>query len=196
MSSSAREGGELLIKGLRVARAMVLLRRHRVRFGRRPYVRGTAPSITNAGEITCGWGVRLIGVQFRVSLGTGAGGLLQIGNNVYINSGASLFAERRITIGDHSLIAELAAIRDTDFHRVETDRAIRTAPITIGHDVWIGRGAIVSPGVTIGDHAVVAANAVVTHDVAPKTLVAGVPARFVKQLDVDDAWNRSNLPMS
>ncbi|MGI8715008.1 MAG: acyltransferase [Solirubrobacteraceae bacterium] len=150
--------------------------------------------IENAGSMSAGWGLRMISVQSRISLGTGASGIIELGNNVYINSGASLHAEARIRIGDHTLVADLAAIRDSDFHRVETNRPIRVAPIEIGRNVWIGRSAVIIPGVTIGDHAVVAANAVVTHDVAAKTLVAGVPARLVRELDVDDRWNRWSLP--
>ncbi len=53
--------------------------------------------------------------------------------------------------------------------------------VTIGHDVWIGHGAVILPGVTIGNGAVVGANAVVTRDVAPFTIVAGVPARLLRQ---------------
>lgn len=57
----------------------------------------------------------------------------------------------------------------------------RAQPVTIGHDVWIGHGAIVLPGRRIGDGAVVAAGAVVTKDVAPYTIVAGVPAKPVRE---------------
>ncbi len=57
----------------------------------------------------------------------------------------------------------------------------RQKHVTIGNDVWIGHGAVIMPGVTIGDGAVVGANAVVTHDVAPYQIVAGVPARPVRQ---------------
>lgn len=53
--------------------------------------------------------------------------------------------------------------------------------VTIGHDVWIGHGAVILPGVTIGNGAVVGANAVVSRDVAPFTIVAGVPARLLRQ---------------
>ena len=52
--------------------------------------------------------------------------------------------------------------------------------MAIGHDVWIGHGAIILPGVTIGHGAVIAAGAVVTKDVAPYAIVAGVPAQFLK----------------
>jgi maltose O-acetyltransferase len=54
------------------------------------------------------------------------------------------------------------------------------APIVLGNDVWIGMGAIILPGVTIGDGAIVGAGAVVTSDVAPGTVVRGVPARMAK----------------
>jgi len=57
----------------------------------------------------------------------------------------------------------------------------RSYPVTIGNDVWIGHGAIVLPGRNIGDGAVIAAGAIITKDVAPYAIVAGNPARFIKQ---------------
>lgn len=56
----------------------------------------------------------------------------------------------------------------------------RTQRVTIGHDVWIGHGAIIMKGVTVGNGAVIASGAVVTKDVAPYTIVGGVPARFIR----------------
>ncbi|TCL95864.1 hypothetical protein C8J38_101212 [Rhizobium sp. PP-WC-2G-219] len=58
--------------------------------------------------------------------------------------------------------------------------ARRARRVTIGHDVWIGHGATVLPGVTVGNGAVVGAGAVVSHDVAPYTIVGGVPARLIR----------------
>ena len=56
-------------------------------------------------------------------------------------------------------------------------------PIRIGHDVWVGGGEIILPGVTIGDRSVVGAGSVVVHDVPPATVVVGSPARIVRALD-------------
>ncbi len=69
----------------------------------------------------------------------------------------------------------LGAKLDKDFREARRARMVET-----GHDVWIGHGAIVMPGVKIGHGAVVAAGAVVTKDVAPYAIVAGVPAKFLK----------------
>ncbi|WP_421912360.1 DapH/DapD/GlmU-related protein [Mesorhizobium sp.] len=66
----------------------------------------------------------------------------------------------------------------------------RSKAVSIGHDVWIGHGAVIMPGVAIGNGAVVGANAVVTHDVPPYTIVAGVPARPLRQRFADDVAGR------
>ena len=74
----------------------------------------------------------------------------------------------------------------SDVHRLMTaasERAnLRPAPVHIGADVWLGANVTVLPGITIGDGAIVAAGAVVTKDVAPNTLVGGVPAKLIKEL--------------
>ena len=64
-----------------------------------------------------------------------------------------------------------------------TNSPVGAEPVEIGSDVWLGAGAVVLPGVTIGDGAVVGANSVVTTDVAPYTVVAGAPARFLRNRD-------------
>ncbi|MBQ9060107.1 MAG: sugar O-acetyltransferase, partial [Firmicutes bacterium] len=62
---------------------------------------------------------------------------------------------------------------------------LHPAPIRIGKKVWIGAGAVITSGVTIGDNAVVAAGAVVNRDVEAGTIVGGVPAKFIKRIDQD-----------
>lgn len=114
------------------------------------------------------------------------GGRIRLGSNVRINMGCVLVAYKAIDIGDDCLIGEYVSIRDAN-HGTAPDRPMRlqdhaAAPIRLGCNVWIGRGAVLLKGVTIGDGAVVAANSVVTRDVAPGTLVGGAPARWIKTL--------------
>ncbi|QHT62939.1 acetyltransferase [Paenibacillus lycopersici] len=79
-----------------------------------------------------------------------------------------------------------ATYRRVSYGFAETDDAEffdwrRSHPVTIGHDVWIGHGATIMPGVTIGNGAVVGAGAVVTKDVPPYCIVAGVPAKPIRE---------------
>jgi acetyltransferase-like isoleucine patch superfamily enzyme len=115
-------------------------------------------------------------------MATLAGGHLEIGNNVFINYGTSLVSSNHVKIGDDCLIGAHAMIMDCDFHRVE-DKAWDTTgvPIILEDRVWIGNRSIVLKGVRIGHDSVVAAGSVVTHDVPPRTVVAGVPARVVRE---------------
>jgi acetyltransferase-like isoleucine patch superfamily enzyme len=117
--------------------------------------------------------------------------------------GALLTCETSIEIGSHCLISWGTGIADSDFHPVaaaqrridaealapffhgKPDRpleAVKSRPVKIGNNVWIGMNAIVLKGVTIGDNSIIAAGAVVTKDVPPNTVVAGNPARFAKRL--------------
>jgi acetyltransferase-like isoleucine patch superfamily enzyme len=150
------------------------------RMGGRVTLRGR-PSVTNQGRMTLGDRVRLVSTVATLELVALPGGHLEIGNNVFINYGASLVASRHVRIGDDVLIGTHVMIMDCDFHRVE-DKAWDTdgRPVIIEERAWIGNRAIVLKGVRIGHDAVVAAGAVVTHDVAPRTLVAGVPAKVVR----------------
>jgi len=73
----------------------------------------------------------------------------------------------------------------------------RPAPVRIGRGAWIGQNAVITPGVTIGELAIVGANSVVTRDVPPRTIVGGVPARVVKRWnDERRAWERPDTERS
>ncbi len=114
-------------------------------------------------------------------------GEIHIGDDVVISRGVHLVAFARIDIGNGSMIGEYTSLRDAN-HRIGYNIAPRhsghdAAPIRIGNNVWIGRGATVLPGISIGDGAVVGANAVVTHNVPAHTIVAGVPARQLTKLN-------------
>ncbi len=103
---------------------------------------------------------------------------LQFGSG-YINSNCEIRCFDSITIGENVAIAKEVIIRDSDLHKISN--SVMTAPITIGNHVWIGTRAMILKGVTIGDGAVVAAGAVVTKDVPPNSVVAGIPAKVVKE---------------
>lgn len=110
---------------------------------------------------------------------------LHLGENFYANFDCVFLDVCPITIGPDCLCAPGVHLY-TATHPL--DPAQRRAglelgkPITIGANVWLGGRAIVNPGVTIGDHAVVASGAVVTKDVPARTLVGGNPARVLKEL--------------
>ncbi len=111
---------------------------------------------------------------------------IKLGNNVRINTGCFIVAHSNIEIGNDCLIGEYSSIRDAD-HGVAKQALTRCQPhraeaIVIEDNVWIGRGAVILKGVRIGVGSVVAANSVVTHNVAPHTIVAGSPARLIRDI--------------
>lgn len=112
------------------------------------------------------------------------GAKILIGDNTYINRRTEIMAKESVSIGRGCAISWDVVITDTDYHQLEG--TISTKPIVIGDEVWIGCKSIVLKGVTIGNGAVVAAGSVVTKDVEPYTLVAGIPAKVVKK---DVRWN-------
>ena len=109
----------------------------------------------------------------------------RLGRNVFINQGCTFMDIGGIDIGDDVMIGPTVSLI-TAGHPLEPSlrrTGITAAPISVEHNVWIGAGAIVLQGVTVGQDAVVGAGAVVSRDVPPATLVAGAPARVVRRLD-------------
>jgi acetyltransferase-like isoleucine patch superfamily enzyme/coenzyme F420-reducing hydrogenase beta subunit len=99
----------------------------------------------------------------------------------FINEGVEITCASKITIGRDCTIARDVVIRDYDGHTIETPNYKITKPITIGNHVWIGNRAMILKGVTIGVGAIVAAGSIVTKDVPSGVIVAGMPAKIIKE---------------
>lgn len=112
--------------------------------------------------------------------GTDGKAAIRIGSRTYIGDRTEIHAGESVTIGNECDISWNCTIMDRDYHKLGTDKEI-FLPVTIGNRVWIGCNAIILKGVTIGDGAVVAAGSVVTKNVPPKSLVAGNPARVIRE---------------
>jgi acetyltransferase-like isoleucine patch superfamily enzyme len=132
------------------------------------------------------------------SFAVGENGRCSVGDFTLMN-GALIMAEEKIEIGSHCLISWNVGIADSDFHPLEPaqrlidaqalapffkDRPnrpkLKTAPVKIGDNVWIGMNAVILKGVTIGENSVVAAGSVVSKSVKSNTVVAGNPAVVIK----------------
>ncbi len=113
------------------------------------------------------------------SIYVGAKAKLIIKGFGFMNTNSTLNCFNYIELGNDCAIADNVTISDSDNHSINGKKM--TAPIVIKDHVWIGKNAIVLKGVTIGEGAVVAAGAVVTKDVPPYTIVAGVPAKVIKE---------------
>lgn len=115
---------------------------------------------------------------------TECGKSIFVGKNVFINCGCHFQDQGGVYIGDGTLIGSYVVFATINHsHRTEERADNHPASIHIGNNVWVGSHATILPGVTIGDGAIIAAGAVVTKDVAPKTIVGGVPAKAIKKLD-------------
>jgi len=115
-----------------------------------------------------------------VHLETQGDASIEIGDNVVISRGVHLVAMAGIIIGADSMIGEYTSIRDANHDRDQDgllrDKGYAAKPIAIGNKVWIGRGAAILSGVSIGDKSTVGANAVVTRSLPAECVAVGVPA--------------------
>lgn len=119
---------------------------------------------------------------------TDCGKNITVGKNVFFNSGCRFQDQGGIRIGNGVLIGHNAVLATLNHDINPRKRGnLSPAPIVIGNDVWIGANVTVVPGVTIGDGAVIAAGAVVTKDVPPNTIAGGVPAKVIREIEIDQA---------
>jgi acetyltransferase-like isoleucine patch superfamily enzyme len=132
-------------------------------------------------------------------------GQIVIGRDCYIGENARIWSASKISIGDRVLIAHEVNVFDNNTHPVsaksrhqhykeivssgfpkEHDYSLNERPVAILNDAWVGARAIIMPGCTIGEGAIVGAGSVVTTDVAPYTIVAGNPARLIREIPADE----------
>ena len=106
-------------------------------------------------------------------------GKLTLGKGSFINSDCKIRCSKEITIGEDCAISHDFTIMDSDVHYLNGSN--NTSPIKIGNHVWIGTRVTILSGVTIGEGSVIAAGSLVKEDVPPHSLVAGVPARVVRE---------------
>ncbi|HVW81463.1 MAG TPA: DapH/DapD/GlmU-related protein [Mycobacteriales bacterium] len=156
----------------------------------------TANALVIGDDVVIGDGIRL---SFRGgSMSVGAGtelrrlsayqltGTLTVGEGVVLSNGVTVHCAESIDIGGLTIIGEYTTITDSRHERTPPDVPIHhtsvASPVRIGRNIWVGAHAVITPGVTVGDQAFVGAAAVVTKDVAPGWLVAGVPARPIREL--------------
>ena len=112
---------------------------------------------------------------------------IHVGRFVFINAGCAMQDQGGIYIGDKVLIGHHATIVTLNHGFAPANRHdLIPSPVVIGDNVWLGSNVTILPGVTIGDNAVVAAGAVVTKDVPANTVVAGVPAKFMRTIDTSE----------
>ena len=107
----------------------------------------------------------------------------------YLNTGSSIMCTQSITLGNGVFVARNVYITDSDHHallNVEGNLCNPPSPVRIGNQVWIGYGAIILKGVSIGDGAVIAAGSVVTGNIPERCIAAGVPALIIRE---KVSWN-------
>ncbi|NJO02588.1 MAG: acyltransferase [Bacteroidia bacterium] len=166
-----------------------VLSRYRLRqvnkIGKWVFTRRRPDIINQGGYIELGDRVDVWSRYSLCRLSVKKGAKLTVGAHTRLN-GTIIVATQEVRIGKRARIAPFSIIMDSNFHDTSNhtnhDSQGSSAPIIIEDDVWIATRSMVLKGVTIGQGAVVAAGAVVTKDVEPYTLVAGVPAKFVKRL--------------
>jgi len=149
--------------------------------------------------LLAGWRSNRVGLSGPVILHTWQGGRIEIGDHTGASS-VVISSRSGVKIGCHCNIGGNVRIFDHDFHSLdpqirregEQDEDIATRPVTIGDDVFIGANSIILKGVTIGDRAIIGAGSVVTKDVPTDCIVAGNPAKLIREGDTNRGGTTTN----
>lgn len=133
------------------------------------------------------WGRKLDdSVRMFPPFHTAFGKFTKVGKGVFINFGCTFLDRGGITLEDDVFIGPNAQLVTENHPEQPSERHnVYAKPITIRRGAWIGAGAIVLPGVTVGEHSIVAAGAIVTKDVPDNMIVAGNPARVMRNIKTE-----------
>jgi len=128
-----------------------------------------------------------------VWLTASAPGRIRIGRGCFLNLGVMVAAADLVEIGDHCMLANGCLVTDADHRFDDLERPVpwqgfaSKGATRLGDNVWCGAHVVITSGVTVGERCVIAANSVVTHDLPPRTVAAGAPARVLRALDPVEA---------
>jgi acetyltransferase-like isoleucine patch superfamily enzyme len=129
-----------------------------------------------------------VGINKPVSIAVNKNAELSIGDNCGF-SGTSIYVSQKLVIGKYCNFGGNTAIWDTDFHplefharRIHQVSKIKSSPVVIGNDVFVGANTIILKGVTIGDRAIIGAGSVVVKDIPTDEIWAGNPAKFIRKI--------------
>lgn len=147
-------------------------------------------TLKNSGEFIVGRNVSFHAKPFPSSVTVNKLAKLWVGDNVFFNYGLDIGCTKSIRIGSNTIIGPMVNMIDTNFHPVDSDDRSQSKDIVISDNVWIGRGAVILPGVTIGQNSVIAAGSVVTRDIPANVLAGGTPAKVIREINVPDGWIR------
>jgi acetyltransferase-like isoleucine patch superfamily enzyme len=162
--------------------------RHAARGGffvRHP-IEGEVLEALDEGRLTIGEGT-LLEPGCWLTLGPGA--RIEIGAGCFLNRNTMIAAHERVSIGDHTMLANGCFVGDADHRFDDPDKPITEqgfsskGPVAIGANCWFGANCVVTTGVEIGERCVVGANSVVTRDLPAATIAAGVPAKQIRKID-------------
>jgi acetyltransferase-like isoleucine patch superfamily enzyme len=128
-------------------------------------------------------------------------GIVEIGSKTVMGQECTISAYQQVRIGEECVIADRAMFIDFDHGIVEVERPIRSQGIykrdvEVGNNVWIGYGACILRGVSVGDNSVIGTNSVVTKDVPANAVVGGIPARIIRMREAPEElrWERPVEP--
>lgn len=153
-------------------------------------VLGVPPHIAGKGVVELGSLVSFRGFGSRSWFHVLRNARLSIGARSFINSGVMIDVSTAVSIGKNCLVGDCVVIQDSNYHEIDEGSGVKTRAVVIGDNVWIGRNSIILPGVEIGDHSVVGAGSVVTRSVPPRSLVAGNPARIIREITASPEYVR------